>query len=107
MDKKGVRKGKKFRERDIKENLQYYAMMIIPMTAIIIFSYLPMFGIVISFQNYVAGRPFFGEGVQWVGLKWFKQFVSSYYFPRILKNTFKFPLKEKKNLLKVNIKFYS
>lgn len=38
-------------------------------------------------QDYVSGKPFWGEGVTWVGLKWFKEFVSSYYFSRILRNT--------------------
>jgi len=48
---------------------------------------LPLFGLVIAFQDYLAGRPFFGEGVVWVGLKWFKQFINSFYFPRIIRNT--------------------
>ena len=62
-------------------------MMIFPLIMIFLFSYLPMFGIIIAFQDYVAGRPFFGEGVIWVGLKWFREFVDSYYFARILRNT--------------------
>ena len=61
--------------------------MIFPLIMIFLFSYLPMFGIIIAFQDYVAGRPFFGEGVIWVGLKWFREFVDSYYFARILRNT--------------------
>ena len=70
-----------------QNNLVYYALMIVPMILIFIFSYLPLFGIVIAFQNYAAGKPFFGAGVEWVGLKWFEKFVSSFYFPRILRNT--------------------
>jgi len=62
-------------------------MMSVPFILIFIFSYLPMFGIVISFQNYSAGKPFFGPGVTWVGLDHFKSFVGSYYFPRIIRNT--------------------
>lgn len=73
--------------RDVKDNIQYYAMMIVPLVLIFLFSYLPLFGIVIAFQDYVSGRPFFGEGVKWVGFKWFISFVKSFYFPRILRNT--------------------
>lgn len=73
--------------RDLKDNIEYYLLMAIPLILIFIFSYLPMFGLVIGFQDYSAGRPFFGEGVKWVGLKHFKTFVTSYYFPRILRNT--------------------
>lgn len=75
-----------------KENIQLYLLMLIPLVLIFIFSYLPMFGLVIAFQQYVPGRPFFGEGVTWVGLKWFKQFVQSYYFLRILRNTLRINL---------------
>lgn len=77
----------KYLKRDTKDNIQYYLLMFIPLILILIFSYLPMFGIVIAFQDYFAGRPFFGEGVTWVGLKWFKEFINSYYFGRILRNT--------------------
>ena len=84
--KKG-RLAKGLQNRDTRENIQYYLMMIFPLIMIFLFSYLPMFGIIIAFQDYVAGRPFFGEGVIWVGLKWFREFVDSYYFARILRNT--------------------
>lgn len=62
-------------------------MMLVPFALIFIFSYLPMFGIVIAFQDYTAGKPFIGEGVTWVGFKHFQAFVNSYYFTRILRNT--------------------
>jgi len=74
-------------KRDTKDNIQYYLIMAVPLLFIFVFSYLPMFGIIIAFQDYGPGKPFFGEGVDWVGLKYFKQFVESYYFGRILKNT--------------------
>jgi len=86
VGKKG-RLAKGLQNRDTRENIQYYLMMIFPLIMIFLFSYLPMFGIIIAFQDYVAGRPFFGEGVIWVGLKWFREFVDSYYFARILRNT--------------------
>jgi len=75
------------KKRDTKENIQYYLMMAFTLIEIFIFCYIPMFGIIISFQNYVPGKPFFGKGVDWVGLKWFKDFVNSYYFARIIRNT--------------------
>lgn len=84
MDKK---KKSRFQSRNKRENVQYYLLMAVPLILIFIFSYLPLFGIVIAFQDYVAGKPFWGEGVTWVGLKWFQEFVNSYYFPRILRNT--------------------
>jgi len=79
--------GWKYMKRDAKDNIEYYFLMLIPLLLIFLFCYLPMFGIVIAFQDYIAGKPFFGEGVEWVGLKWFIKFVTSYYFGRILRNT--------------------
>ena len=73
--------------RDVKDNIEYYLLMAFPLLLIFVFCYLPMFGLVIAFQDYSVGRPFLGEGVKWVGLKHFQRFVSSYYFPRILRNT--------------------
>ena len=80
-------KGSTYLSRDLKDNVEYYCMMLIPLALIFVFSYLPMIGIVIAFQNYSVGKPFFGKGVEWVGLQHFKTFVTSYYFPRILRNT--------------------
>jgi len=62
-------------------------MMLVPFVLIFIFSYLPMFGIIIAFQNYSPGKPFFGEAVKWVGFDQFAKFINSYYFTRILRNT--------------------
>lgn len=76
-----------YMNQDVKDNIQYYLLMFLPLVMIFIFSYLPMFGLVIAFQDYSAGKPFLGEGVEWVGLKHFRKFVTSYYFPRIIRNT--------------------
>lgn len=77
----------KYMRRDIKNNIQYYALMLIPMLLMLIFHYLPLSGLVIAFQDYGPGKSFFGPDVEWVGLKWFKKFVDSFYFSRILRNT--------------------
>lgn len=54
----------------------------------LIFCYLPMFGIVIAFEDY---KPFFGiKGIftsQWVGLKYFMKFFRSAYCLRVVRNT--------------------
>lgn len=71
----------------IKENLQIYALMLPTLILIVIFCYVPLYGLIIAFQDYVPGSPFLGEGVRWVGLKWFRSFVSGHYFARLMKNT--------------------
>lgn len=54
---------------------------------ILVFAYFPMYGLIISFQDYIPGRPMLGEGVEWVGLKWFIKFITGPYFVRLMKNT--------------------
>ena len=51
----------------------------------IIFCYLPMYGVVIAFQDF---KPALGiAGSRWVGLKHFEKLVTSRYFGRLLGNT--------------------
>lgn len=78
---------KNLRNITLQNNLIYYALMAVPLLLILVFDYLPMFGIIIAFEDFVAGKSMFGAGVDWVGLKWFYEFVSSFYFTRILRNT--------------------
>ena len=51
----------------------------------IIFHYLPMFGIVIAFQNFRPARGFFAS--EWVGLKYFRAFFESEFAFRTIRNT--------------------
>lgn len=78
---------KRYGKGIIKENLQIYGMMLPTLILIIIFCYVPLYGLVIAFQNYVPGAPFIGSDVEWVGLKWFEKFVTGYYFKRLIQNT--------------------
>ncbi len=51
----------------------------------IIFCYVPMGGLVIAFKDY---RPLKGIwGSNWVGLRYFAEFFSSPFFPRLMRNT--------------------
>ena len=72
----------------IRQHWQLYVLFLGPALVLtIIFKYLPMGGILIAFQKY---NPFKGIlGSQWVGLKYFKQFLSSPDFLQYLGNTLK------------------
>ncbi|MFY9176789.1 MAG: ABC transporter permease subunit [Caldicoprobacterales bacterium] len=71
-----------------KKYKMYYFLLIPGLLYLIIFHYIPMFGIIISFKDY---QPFMGvKGIftsQWVGFKHFQKFFNSYYFWDILGNT--------------------
>jgi putative aldouronate transport system permease protein len=78
-----TRKGKEA----AKEILQIYSLLMPVFILLFIFCYIPMYGVVIAFQNYVPGSPFIGKGVTWVGLKWILRFIQGEYFWRLIKNT--------------------
>ena len=62
-------------------------LMVLPAVAYyVIFSYIPMTGLVMAFKNFVPGNGLYAG--EWVGLKWFERFFSSVYFGRLLRNTF-------------------
>ena len=85
----GVKRRKYSREY-VQENLELYAIMIPVLILIFLFCYLPLYGLLISFQNYQPGDPFlaFDGSIEWVGLKHFTKFISGKYFFRLIKNTF-------------------
>lgn len=79
-------------KRDTKENLELYAIMLPTIVLIFIFMYIPLYGIVIAFQDYIPGAPFFGPNTKWVGLKHFVNFIQGEYFTRFLFNTLRLNL---------------
>ncbi|MDO5417394.1 MAG: ABC transporter permease subunit [Lachnospiraceae bacterium] len=69
----------------LKKNWQLYVIIALPVLLIFIFSYGPMYGLQIAFKDFVPTKGF--SGSQWVGLKHFKAFITSYQFGRLIKNT--------------------
>ncbi|MDR2749974.1 MAG: ABC transporter permease subunit [Clostridiales bacterium] len=73
-------------KRDFRVNKGIYLILAPVLLYFIIFNYLPMFGIVIAFQDFVPRKGVFGS--DWVGLSNFLDFFKSVYFGRLLRNTF-------------------
>jgi putative aldouronate transport system permease protein len=72
-------------KRDAQKNYSLYIMMLPVLAFYILFCYKPMYGLIIAFKEY---RPELGIwGSPWVGLEHFTDFMSSYYFRRLIKNT--------------------
>lgn len=69
----------------ICERWQLYLLVILPVAFLITFYYVPIGGLSIAFKDYKAGMTI--AEAEWVGLKHFKKFFSSYKFTSILKNT--------------------
>src|SRR5690606_37372435 len=67
------------------KSLILYAMLALPILYFIIFQYAPMLGNLMAFQNYSIRKGIFGS--EWVGFKFFKQFLTEPYFWNVVKNT--------------------
>jgi putative aldouronate transport system permease protein len=70
---------------DLRRNWSVYFLFSPILVYFIIFSYLPMFGIVMAFQDFSAIKGYFGS--TFVGFKYFIEFFSGPNFFRILRNT--------------------
>lgn len=71
----------------IKRHWQLYLIILVPFSMVIVFNYLPMYGITLAFKNFreidgIIGSP-------WVNpiFKHFQTFFNSYYFGRLISNT--------------------
>lgn len=70
----------------LKENWVLYALLVPAIVLTFIFCYIPMYGLIIAFQDYQPTNGFFGS--EFVGLKWFKMVFQMPDFGQIFFNTF-------------------
>ena len=82
-------KGKSLGQR-IYRARQLYLFLLLPIIYLIIFKYIPMFGLQIAFKDYSISKGMFGS--PWVGFKYFNKFFHDYNFKRILVNTLRISL---------------
>ncbi|WP_026297175.1 ABC transporter permease [Paenibacillus daejeonensis] len=72
--------------RRMVANRYLYLMLLPPILFFLIFEYKPMYGALIAFKQF---NPYLGiENSPWIGFRNFEKFFESYYFWRLLKNTF-------------------
>lgn len=68
-----------------RRDYQLWIMLLPAVICVIIFNYIPMYGIQLAFReyNFAAGL----TGGEWVGLKYFYQFIESHMFTDLMRNT--------------------
>lgn len=66
-------------------NWQFWLIIAAPVIYAIVFAYIPMGGILMAFKDYSPRRGILGS--EWVGLKYFKQFLTSTSSITVIKNT--------------------
>lgn len=69
-----------------KKQWQYHLMLLPGVLLVLIFSYIPLYGVIIAFQNYNPGM---GFSSPWVGLKNFQYLFSQ---PAFFKNDLEYIL---------------
>jgi ABC-type polysaccharide transport system, permease component len=79
-----IRKGSSLKY--IKANYQLYLMLIPSLIMLIVFKYVPMYGLIIAFKNYNVLKGIGGS--QWVGLEHFERFIHLASFKELFMNTF-------------------
>lgn len=70
---------------DLRKHWQKHLMLLPMILILFVFSYIPMVGIVMAFQNYVPSKGYFGS--QWAGWQWFRYMFSMQNFKQVVWNT--------------------
>lgn len=86
MKKKQIRKieARPSKQRVLSQ-LGYYCMILLPVLWFVVFCYIPMVGVGLAFVDYKPAKGIFGS--DFVGLKFFREFFTSYDFVRVFRNT--------------------
>nr|WP_246246172.1 ABC transporter permease subunit [Paenibacillus lemnae] len=69
----------------LRRDWQLYALLLIPLTFVLIFKYAPMSGLMLAFKDYKVARGFWGS--EWVGFEVFQQLFAKSDFGRAVRNT--------------------
>lgn len=73
-----------FRE-GVRRSAPLYLLMLPSIVIFLMFTYYPMYGVIIAFKNFTPAEGILGS--PWVGLKHFQQFFNSYQFWPTIRNT--------------------
>ncbi|MCK9478895.1 MAG: ABC transporter permease subunit [Firmicutes bacterium] len=71
--------------RYVKKHPVLYCLLIVPLLYLIVFKYVPMYGLIISFMDFNPVDGFLGS--KWIGFENFARFFSSPVFNRLIVNT--------------------
>ena len=80
-----LRKGK---WRSMIENYPFLVMLLPAVIVVFLFNYLPIYGVLIAFQDFMPGDKIFSDTTIWVGFQSFTRFFTDVQFWPLMKNTF-------------------
>ena len=71
-----------------KENAPFLIMIFPAVLVVFLFNYLPIYGVLIAFQDFMPGDKILSDTTIWVGFENFKRFFTDPQFWPLMKNTF-------------------
>ena len=74
--------------RRLRENHPFLVMVFPAVLAVFLFNYLPIYGVLIAFQDFMPGDPILGKYTNWIGFNNFTRFFTDVQFWPLMKNTF-------------------
>ena len=78
--------GKKSKKKT--KSIPYLIMLAPAVIVVFLFNYLPIYGVLIAFQDFMPGDSIFSKYTIWVGFDNFKRFFTDVQFWPLMKNTF-------------------
>ena len=69
----------------VRESRALYLLMLPSIIIFLLFTYYPMYGVIIAFKNFSPAEGILGS--PWVGMKNFLQYFNSYQFGLTIRNT--------------------
>ena len=74
--------------KKLRDNYPFLVMVFPAVLVVFLFNYLPIYGVLIAFQDFMPGDPILGEYTRWVGFRNFTRFFTDVQFWPLMKNTF-------------------
>lgn len=74
--------------KKLRENWPYLLLLVPAVTVVFLFNYLPIYGVLIAFQDFMPGDKILSDTTIWVGFQNFKRFFTDVQFWPLMKNTF-------------------
>ena len=74
--------------RRLRDNHPFLVMILPAVLVVFLFNYLPIYGVLIAFQDFMPGDQIIGPYTHWIGFDHFKRFFTDVQFWPLMKNTF-------------------
>ena len=78
-------KKRRYNPSRVRESLELYVLLLIPVVYLFFMSYVPMPGIAVAFQDYKLGQDgIFADNAKWVGFKHFIKIIEGRNFEKLM-----------------------